>query len=302
MNDRVSAAAHVLAVSNSNPMVLEHKKIEIDKQVVFETITCNTETTFNFQLNDEAYFTYVNHGHHVAISPNEIVEVPEGNLGIVVGKSLILKAYPNQEKQHYQLLIIHINRNIVTRAFGNKFPDTSASAENEFSKDMFTGTPCVISRNYVDGIMQYFYNKHVVSDEIVEIKVKEILLLLLSSKKAEEVALLLEHFVNKRTAGFKEVIETHLLSDISLEELSQLCNMSLSTFKRYFRKIYNTTPNEYLFDKRHKKKKKLLATAEQSIDDIALLSGFKTTAHFSRKFKEKYGIPPSHYKLTLSDK
>jgi len=283
-------------------MILDHKKIEINKQIVFETVICNTDTTFNFSLNDQAYFIYVNHGHHIAISPNEIIEVPEGNLGIAVGKSLILKAFPNHENQHYQVLIIHISRALVAKAFGNKFPDISTSSENEFSKDMFTGKPCVISKNYVDGIMQYFYNQHVVSDEILEIKIKEILLLLLSSKKAEQIALLLEHFVNKRTADFKEVIESHVLSEVSLEELSQLCNMSLSTFKRHFKKIYKVTPNEYLFDKRLENSKILLATSEQSIDDIAVLSGFKTTAHFSRKFKEKYAIPPSQYKLTLSDK
>ena len=122
------------------------------------------------------------------------------------------------------------------------------------------------------------------------------------SNHPEAVALLLEHFVNKRTADFKQVIETHILSEISLDELSQLCNMSLSTFKRHFKKIYNTTPNEYLFDKRLEHSKQLLAASARSIDDIALLSGFKTTAHFSRKFKEKYNIPPSQYKLTLSDK
>jgi transcriptional regulator GlxA family with amidase domain len=167
---------------------------------------------------------------------------------------------------------------------------------------MFTGKPCVIAKNYVDGVMQYFYNQHLATAEIIEIKVKEILLLLLNSKKAEEVSLLLEHFVHKKTAGFKEVIEAHILSDISLTELAQLCNMSLSTFKRHFRKIYNCTPNEYLFAKRLENSKKLLATSEQSLDDIAILSGFKTTAHFSRKFKERFAIPPSQYKLTLSDK
>jgi AraC-like DNA-binding protein len=283
-------------------MVLDHKKIEINKELVFETIVCDTETTFNFQLNDEAYFIYVNQGHHVAISPNEVIDVPEGNLGISVGKSLILKAYPNLENQEYQVLIIHVSRDVVTKAFGNKFPDISASSENEFSKDMFTGKTCVISKNYVDGILHYFHNQHVVTEEIVELKIKEILLLLLGSKKAEEVALLLEHFVNKRTASFKEVIETHILSEVSLEELSQLCNMSLSTFKRHFKKIYNTTPNEYIFDKRLENSKKLLATSEQSIDHVAFLSGFKTTAHYSRKFKERYNISPSQYKMTLSDK
>jgi hypothetical protein len=29
-------------------MILEQKKIEINQQVVFETIVCNTDTTFNF--------------------------------------------------------------------------------------------------------------------------------------------------------------------------------------------------------------------------------------------------------------
>lgn len=183
-------------------MVLEHKKLEVNQQVVFETIVCNTDTTFRFQLNDEAYFNYVNHGHHVAISPNEIIEVPEGNLGIAVGKSLILKAYPNQENQHYQVLIIHINRELVARTFGNKFPDISNSSENDFTRDMFTGKPCVVAKNFVDGIMHNFYNQHVVSEEITALKIKEILLLLLSSKKAQEIALLLEHLVNKRTASF----------------------------------------------------------------------------------------------------
>ena len=283
-------------------MIVEHKKIEIHQKVVFETIICNTETTFNFHLNDEAYFLYVKHGHHVAISPNEMIEVPEGNLGISVGKSLILKAYPNTENQHYQVLIIHISRELVANSFANKFPDISATGNNQFSRDMFTGRPCVIAKNYVDGIMQYFYNTHIVTDEILEIKSKEILLLLLRSKKAVDVALLLEHFVNKNTASFKQVVENHVLTEISIEELSQLCNMSLSTFKRHFKSIFQTSPNEYLFEKRLENSKKLLAISEQSIDDVAMLSGFKTSAHYSRKFKEKYGISPSQYKMTLSDK
>src|SRR5210317_1259973 len=131
-------------------MVLEYKKIEINQKVVFETIVCNTDTTFNFKLNGEAYFIYVNHGYHLAISPNEIIEVPEGNLGIAAGKSLILKAYPNQENQHYQILIIHISRNLVAKAFGNKFPDISNSSKNNFTRDMFTGKPCVVAKNFVD--------------------------------------------------------------------------------------------------------------------------------------------------------
>jgi AraC family transcriptional regulator, exoenzyme S synthesis regulatory protein ExsA len=91
---------------------------------------------------------------------------------------------------------------------------------------MFTGKPCVISKNYVDGIMHFFNNKHIVTGDIADLKMKEILFLLLNSKKANEVAVLLEHFVNKRTAGFKEVIETHILNEISLNQLAQLYSVN----------------------------------------------------------------------------
>ncbi|MBD81428.1 MAG: hypothetical protein CL840_21095 [Crocinitomicaceae bacterium] len=56
------------------------------------------------------------------------------------------------------------------------------------------------------------------------------------------------------------------------------------------------------FDQRLENSKKLLATSEESIIDVALNSGFKSVSHYSRKFKEKYSISPSEYKLTFSGK
>ena len=112
----------------------------------------------------------------------------------------------------------------------------------------------------------------------------------------------LEDFVNRNTTSFKNTVENHLYNNISLNELALLCNMSLSTFKRHFKKIYKATPTEYIFDRRLEDSKKLLAISEQSIIDIAINSGFKSVSHYSRKFKEKYGIPPSQYKLTFSGK
>ena len=283
-------------------MIVEHKKIEYNKKVVFETIVSDSQDTFNYRLIDEAYFIHVKHGNHIAITPSEVMEVPEGNLAFSVGENLILKAFPSKKEGIYQVTIIHVVRELILEAFANNFPEINSSKENEYSRDMITGKPCVVTQNYIEGILHYFNNPHIITNEIIELKVKEILFLLLRSKKAEEVAKLLEHFVNHNTTTFKNIVENHLFNDISLDELAQLCNMSLSTFKRHFRNIYNASPTDYIFERRLDKSKKLLATSEQSIDEVAVNSGFKTTSHYSRKFKEKYGIPPSQYKLTLSDK
>ncbi len=283
-------------------MIIEHKKIEQDKKVVFETFVSDSQDTFNFRLKDEACFVHVKHGNHVAITPSEVMEVPEGNLAFSVGENLILKAYPNNDKGIYRAIIIHIDRESILKTLTHNFPDISSLKEREYSYDTITGKPCVITQNYIEGILQYFNNTHIITNEIIELKIKEILFLLLRSKKAKQVASLLEGFVNRDTTSFKNTIENHLFNDISLYELAHLCNMSLSTFKRHFKKIYNATPSDYIFDRRLDYSKKLLATSEQSIIDVAFNSGFKSVSHYSRKFKEKYSISPSEYKLTFSGK
>ena len=50
-------------------------------------------------------------------------------------------------------------------------------------------------------------------------------------------AQLARRLLNQAINENKQVIETHVLSEISPEEFSQLCNMSLSNFKRHFKKI-----------------------------------------------------------------
>ncbi|MCB9304866.1 MAG: helix-turn-helix transcriptional regulator [Lewinellaceae bacterium] len=282
-------------------MIIEHKKIEKNKKVVFETIVSDSRDTFNFRLKDEACFVHVKHGTHVAISPSEVMELPEGNLAFSVGENLILKAYPNIDNGIYQTTIIHIDRETTLKTLAHNFPDISSSKESAYSFDTITGKPCVITQNYIEGILHYFNNPHIITNEIIALKVKEILFLLLRSKKAKQVTSLLEGFVNRDTKSFKNTVENHLFNDISLNELAHLCNMSLSTFKRHFKKIYNATPTDYIIERRLENSRKLLATSGQSIIDIALASGFKSVSHYSRKFKGKYGIPPSQYKLTFSE-
>jgi AraC-like DNA-binding protein len=281
-------------------MIIEHKKIEFDKKVVFEMIVSDSRDTFNYHLKDEAYFIHVKHGTHIAITPSEVMEVPEGNLVFSVGENIILKAYPNKDEGIYQAIIIHVDRRTVLETFTSNFPEIRSAHESQFSRDLVSGKPCVITQNYIEGILNYFYNPHIITNDIKDLKVKEILFLLLRSKKAKQVASLLEDFVNRNTTSFKNTVENHLFNDISLNELAHLCNMSLSTFKRHFKNIYRATPTDYIFERRLENSKKLLAISEQSIIDIALNSGFKSVSHYSRKFKEKYGIPPSQYKLTFS--
>jgi transcriptional regulator GlxA family with amidase domain len=61
--------------------------------------------------------------------------------------------------------------------------------------------------------------------------------------------------ISKEVSPFKNVVESNVHSNLKLEEIAFLCNMSLSTFKRHFIVEYNEAPGKWLQDKRSKSKR-----------------------------------------------
>ena len=89
------------------------------------------------------------------------------------------------------------------------------------------------------------------------------------------------------------VVEENYTSPISLEELAYLSGRSLSSFKRDFQSIYNTTPAKWIREKRLSKARQMLQSSQMSVADVAYSLGFENPTHFSRIFKQQYGISPS---------
>ena len=88
------------------------------------------------------------------------------------------------------------------------------------------------------------------------------------------------------------VVEENYTSPISLEELAYLSGRSLSSFKRDFQRIYNTTPAKWIREKRLSKACQMLQASQMSVADVAYSLGFENSTHFSRIFKQRYGSSP----------
>lgn len=89
------------------------------------------------------------------------------------------------------------------------------------------------------------------------------------------------------------VVEDNYTSPISIEELAYLSGRSLSSFKRDFQQIYGSTPARWIREKRLAKARQMLQSSQKSVADVAYSLGFENPTHFSRIFKQQYGIPPS---------
>ncbi|MEN3324470.1 AraC family transcriptional regulator [Mariniflexile soesokkakense] len=85
---------------------------------------------------------------------------------------------------------------------------------------------------------------------------------------------------------------------ITLEEISEIANMSKNAFCRYFKKRTNKTFFQFLIEIRIENACKLIHNyPDYSISSISEQCGFQNTANFNRKFKEIKGVTPSHYRL-----
>ena len=89
------------------------------------------------------------------------------------------------------------------------------------------------------------------------------------------------------------VVEENYTAPISLEEMAYLSGRSLSSFKRDFQSIYNTTPAKWIREKRLSKARQMLQGSQMSVADVAYSLGFENPTHFSRIFKQQYGASPS---------
>ena len=90
----------------------------------------------------------------------------------------------------------------------------------------------------------------------------------------------------------KEVMERTCLFDLDFPGYARLCHRSLSAFKRDFLQLFSVQPGKWLTEKRLEGAHHLLLTTDKPILNIAMECGFGNYTHFSRVFKNFFGISP----------
>ncbi len=127
--------------------------------------------------------------------------------------------------------------------------------------------------------------------ELLHVKFEEILLYLIG-KYGRGFENYLLSLVTKNSSPFKNSVESNVSSNLKLEEIAFLCNMSLSTFKRHFIKEYGVNPGKWLQDKRLDRAKKMMIDKGLSASEVYFEVGYTNLSNFSNAFKSKFGFSP----------
>ncbi len=91
-------------------------------------------------------------------------------------------------------------------------------------------------------------------------------------------------------------IEQNFQNDIAVEDIAAACGLNRSYFGKIFHENIGKSPQEFLISYRMSKATELLRLTQLSIADIGNAVGYPNQLHFSRAFKNVYGISPRQWR------
>lgn len=91
-------------------------------------------------------------------------------------------------------------------------------------------------------------------------------------------------------------IEKNFQNDISVEEIAETCNLSRGYLNKVFKKYTGKSPQAFLINYRMSKAVQLLRQSDLPVGDIGEAVGYPNRLHFSRAFKNTYGLSPRDWR------
>lgn len=103
----------------------------------------------------------------------------------------------------------------------------------------------------------------------------------------------LRDFYIKEALAF---MEQNFQNDISVEDIAATCGLNRSYFGKIFKEELGKSPQEFLLSYRMIKAAELLKLTRLSIGDVSNAVGYVNQLHFSRAFKNIYGLSPRDWR------
>jgi len=281
-------------------MLLTHQKFDFNNKCLIEKVVIKAPFRFAVNFQDEACFIYFAEGKTTINSANEQTSVTQRESVLLKCGSYFADLLKYSDADRFEILVFHLYPDILRSIYKNEIPAfLKQSSKSTFIQKVATDG---MVQKFIEGLYFYFDHPSLVSNDLLELKIKELILLLVQSKNAASVVSLFAELFTPRSLSIKEIINGHLFSNITIGDLANLSNLSLSTFNRTFKAMFGDTPANYIKTKRLERAHELLSMSSLTVSEIAYQTCFPNLAHFSRSFNAHYHCSPSAYRSSLAAK
>lgn len=155
-------------------------------------------------------------------------------------------------------------------------------------------------RTLYHSFFSYLKQENKIPQKIIELKFREMLLNICGDRNNPDFKDVLYTIYKNLDGSIEQVMEEQFIYNLQIEEFARLCGRSLSTFKREFKRIYNSTPGKWLLKKRLELARNLMLSTNLTVQEICYDCGFESDSHFVRSFKNQFGNTPNQWRLARS--
>jgi len=248
------------------------------------------KTKINLSKNT---ISFLRKGTKEVIGDDETVKITNQHFVIMKsGNCLMSENVSDSFKLYHSILLFFSNREVLN--FLEKYKGFSSKREGRKSFYIFEYDNFI--ENYVLSLEQITRFPNQMKQHILRNKFEELMLYLIHKQGFE----FLNNFVNSendKIAQLNAIVKNNKLNKLNLEELAFLANMSVSTFKREFSKIYKTTPMKWFSDQRMDHAAFLLRTNSKRPIEVFEEIGYENLSNFVQAFKKKFGVTPKQFQM-----
>lgn len=161
----------------------------------------------------------------------------------------------------------------------------------------YTGDPVVHLpeapqyKAFMESLLPYYETGKEPDPQLMELKMKEALLILL--KVNPELKDILFDFSEPGKIELEEFMEKNYRFRVGMDRFAYMSGRSLATFKRDFQKTFGMAPGRWLLKRRLQEAYFQITEKNRKPSDVYLELGFEDLSHFTFAFRKAYGVTPS---------
>ena len=237
--------------------------------------------------------SFLRDGKKEVIGEDKTVKIENDHFVIMKsGNCLMTEQISDAFKAYRSILFFFSDKEVLN--FLEKYDQYSSIRKKPKSFHIFKYDKFV--ENYVDSLEQILKLPQSIQSNMVKNKFEEIMLYLIHQNGAVFLNSMIQN-IDDKISRLTNIAENNKHNKLNLEELAFLCNMSISTFKREFFKLYQNTPMKWFNDQRLNHMAFVLKTTQNRPIELYEDAGYENFSNFVQAFKKKFGMTPKQYQI-----
>jgi len=276
-----------VVAERESPMLREKRHLSLDRKLRLAGIH-----TFFYQEKEQG-FLFSGESHPIL----ELTYVDQGSMhSVVEGQDILLKQGdlviygPNQ--WHMQYAEIGVAPRFVTLTFDMDAGDLTPLLNRKFTAPQNAVT-------LLQKMLREQERMDVFSSDMIVTLLEMLLIVLLREDVSPRAGKLQTsnavHSENEIIRQAQQYISAHIREKLSVPLVARQVDVSPSYLTALFHKNLQISPGEYIRRTKLQESKQMIRENNLNFTEIAAELQYSTVHHFSRQFKEKFGITPTEY-------